>query len=223
MFGVVVMGLTGSIGSGKSTVAELFAEKGAVVIDADDLARLVVAPGGPAHAAVVERFGPSVVASDGGIDRSALAAVVFHDAGSLADLNAIVHPAVGKAMRRRLAEEDVPGRVVVAVVPLLVEVDWRGADLVVVVDCPEDLAIERLAKGRGMDEADARRRLAAQAGRAERLARADRVIVNDAAWDDLRNQVDATWGWIQTVAPRSGRVSEGSAPPKPDQYDRGWT
>ncbi len=199
MSGVVVMGLTGSIGSGKSAVSELFAHKGAVVIDSDVLAREVVAPGAVAHADVVERFGPSVLTAAGNIDRPVLAAMVFDDADALADLNAIVHPAVADAMARRLSEENVPGRVVVAVVPLLVEVGWRGADVVVVVDCPEDLAIQRLVSGRGMTEDDARRRLAAQAGRAQRVARADRVIVNDGSWEDLRVQVDATWDWIQTV------------------------
>ncbi len=204
MFGVVVMGLTGSIGSGKSAVAELFAEKGAAVIDADDLARQAVEPGAPAYAAVVDRFGPGVLGPDGGIDRAALASLVFEDAGSLADLNAVVHPAVAEAMRRRLSEEGAPGRVVVAVVPLLVEVDWEGADVVVVVDCPEELAIERLVAGRGMTEADARRRLAAQAGRAERRARADRVIVNDGSWDNLRDQVNATWEWMSGLAGPGG-------------------
>ncbi|MDQ6796744.1 MAG: dephospho-CoA kinase [Actinomycetota bacterium] len=196
---MVVMGLTGSIGSGKSAVSELFAHKGAVVIDSDVLAREVVAPGAVAHADVVERFGPSVLTAAGNIDRPVLAAMVFDDADALADLNAIVHPAVADAMAHRLFEENVPGRVVVAVVPLLVEVGWRGADEVVVVDCPEDLAIQRLVSGRGMTEDDARRRLAAQAGRAQRVARADRVIVNDGSWEDLRVQVDATWDWIQTV------------------------
>ncbi len=210
MFGVVVMGLTGSIGSGKSAVAELFAEKGAIVIDADDLARQAVEPGAPAYAAVVDRFGAEVLGPDGGIDRAALASLVFEDAGSLADLNAVVHPTVADAMRRRLSEEDAPGRVVVAVVPLLVEVAWEGADVVIVVDCPEELAVERLVAGRGMAEADARRRLAAQAGRAERRARADRVIVNDGSWENLRDQVNATWEWMRTIPPP---FWAGSAPP----------
>jgi len=184
----------------------LFAERGAVVIDADDLARQVVAPGAPAYAPVVDRFGPAVVRSDGGIDRRALAAVVFGDAQSLADLNAIVHPAVAEAMARRLADEDAPDRVVVAVVPLFVEVDWQGADALVVVDCDEDLAVERLVKGRGMTDDEVRRRMAAQAPRAERRARADRIIVNDGSWDDLRRHVDETWLWIQTLPPRTGQI-----------------
>jgi len=206
MCGVVVMGLTGGIGSGKSAVAEFLAGRGAVIVDADDLARQVVAPGGPAHAAVVERFGPGVVDADGAIDRPALAAMVFDDPAALSDLNAIVHPAVAEAFARCLVEEDAPRRVVVAVIPLLVEVGWQGADAVVVVDSPEDLAVERLVTDRGMDLADVRRRMAAQATRAQRRARADRVIVNDGSWDHLRRQADATWEWIQTVPTRSGRV-----------------
>ena len=217
MCGVVVIGLTGGIGSGKSAVAKFFSELGAVVVDADDLAREVVVPGTPAHSAVVERFGPAVVGSDGGIDRPALAAVVFDDADARRDLNAIVHPAVEEALARRLSAEEGPGRVVVAVIPLLVEIDWQGADAVVVVDCPEDVAVERLVRERGMQEADARRRIAAQAGRADRVARADRVIVNDGTWADLRAQVEATWSWIQTLPDRSGRVSDRQDRQEPDQ------
>jgi len=207
---VVVIGLTGGIGSGKSAVATLFGERGATVIDSDELARQVVAPEAPAHAAVVDRFGPSVVQPDGAIDRRALAAIVFDDAAALADLNAIIHPAVADAMARRLSEEDVRDRVVVAVIPLLVEVSWQGADAVVVVDCPEGVAIDRVVKDRGMTPDEVRRRMAAQASRAERRARADRVIVNDGSWDDLRDQVDATWQWIQAI-PQSFR--SGSRPP----------
>ena len=214
---MVVIGLTGGIGSGKSAVAEFFSELGAVVVDADDLAREVVLPGAPAHAAVVERFGPAVVGADGAIDRPALAAVVFEDAAALDDLNAIVHPAVDEALAQRLADADRLGRVVVAVIPLLVEIDWQGADAVVVVDCPEDVAVRRLVADRGMAEDDARRRIAAQVGRADRLARADRVIVNDGTWDDLRTEVEATWSWIQTLPPRSGRVPDHQDSQEPDQ------
>ncbi|MEN3315406.1 MAG: dephospho-CoA kinase [Acidimicrobiaceae bacterium] len=209
MSGVVVIGLTGGIGSGKSAVATLFAERGAVVIDSDELARQVVAPGAPAHAAVVDRFGPSVAGPDGAIDRRALAAIVFDDGAALADLNAIVHPAVTAAMARRLSEEDAPGRVVVAVIPLLVEVSWQGADAVVVVDCPEDVAIERVVRDRGMTPDEVRRRMAAQVSRSERVARADRVIVNGGSWDDLRRQVDATWQWIRALPQRSGQGQGG--------------
>ncbi len=213
MGGVVVIGLTGGIGSGKSAVAELFADLGATVIDADDLAHQAVSPGAPAHDAVIVRFGPSVISPDGGIDRKALAAVVFDDPDALDDLNAIVHPAVEEALARRITAEDAPGKVVVAVIPLLVEVGWRVADAVVVVDSPEELAVERLVTTRGMTEADVRRRMAAQASRADRLAEADRVIVNDGSWDHLRRQVDTTWQWIRTLPPTPKPFRAGSGPP----------
>ncbi len=177
-----------------------------MVIDADDLAREVVEPGEAAYAAVVERFGPSVVAADRRLDRKALADVVFSDPRARADLEAIVHPAVLALRERRLAELEDTDRVVVAVVPLLVEVGWDDADAVVVVDCPEEVAVRRLVEGRGMDEADVRRRMAAQTTRAERLARADFVVRNDGTPVDLRREVDRAWAWIQTLVPshRSG-------------------
>jgi dephospho-CoA kinase len=198
---VVVIGLTGGIGTGKSAVAALLSKLGAVVVDADELAREVVEPGRPAHAAVVERFGAGVLGPDGRVDRQALADVVFTDAGARADLEAIVHPAVAAARDERLATLAGTDAVVVAVVPLLVEVGWEGADAVVVVDCPEEVAVRRLVEGRGMDEADARRRMAAQTGRADRLAAADRVIVNDGTWADLEARVRATWQWMKALPP----------------------
>jgi dephospho-CoA kinase len=192
---VVVIGLTGGIGSGKSTVAALLAERGAAVVDADDLAHEVMEPGEPAYAAVVERFGSAVVAGDGRVDRRALAGVVFADDAARADLEAIVHPAVSVAMSARIAEAGKTHQVVVAVVPLLVEAGWEIGDAVVVVDCPEDIAVSRLVDERGMDPADARRRVAAQATREQRLARADHVIRNDGSLADLRRQVDALPFW----------------------------
>jgi dephospho-CoA kinase len=187
----VVVGLTGGIGSGKSTVARMLRERGAVVIDADAVARDVVEPGGPAYPAVVARFGPGVVRADGSIDRAALADVVFSDPAARADLNAAVHPAVGAEIARQVAAAP-PGSVVVVEVPLLVEAGWR-ADVVVVVDCPEDVAVRRLVAERKMDEADARRRAAAQASRAERLAAADHVVPNEGSLADLEAAVDRLW------------------------------
>jgi dephospho-CoA kinase len=194
----MVIGLTGGIGSGKSSVAQLFAERGAVVVDADVLAHAATAPGGAAHAAVIERFGPGIVAPDGSIDRGALADLVFADPAARTDLEALVHPAVLEAIDRRLTAEAATDSVVVVVVPLLVEVGWDGADAVVVVDCPEEVAVRRLVEERGMDEADVRRRLAAQADRATRLARADHVLTNDGTLDDLRRQVDALWSTLRS-------------------------
>lgn len=202
---MLVVGLTGGIGSGKSSVARLLAERGAVVVNADFLAREVVEPAEPAHAAIVERFGPGVVAADGQIDRAALAQVVFGDAQALADLNAIVHPAVEKAIADVLRAEFPTDHVVVLEVPLWVEKGYGTAAGVIVVDCPEEVAVRRLVEQRGMDEADVRRRVAAQASRDERLARADFVINNEGTLYDLRRQTDEAWAWIEGL--RSGHRS----------------
>jgi dephospho-CoA kinase len=172
----------------------MLAERGAVVVDADRLAREAVAVGTDGYRAVVGRFGPGVVAGDGGLDRKALAGVVFDDPRALADLNAIVHPPVRAAIAERVAGLAGTDAVVVLEIPLLVESGRSyGASRVIVVDCPEEVAVRRLVRGRGMDEADARRRIAAQVSRAERLAAADVVIDNSGSVVDLRRQVDAAW------------------------------
>jgi dephospho-CoA kinase len=189
---VLRVGLTGGIGSGKSEVARMLAAHGALVIDADRLAREVVEPGTPGFARVVEAFGPDVVAPDGRLDRKALAALVFSDAGELARLNAIVHPLVGDLTVELVAEAPADS-VVVHDVPLLVENGLEGAyDLVVVVDAPEDVRLARLV-ARGLTEQDALARMAAQASTEERLAAADYLVENDAGLADLRAQVDHLW------------------------------
>ena len=200
---MVVVGLTGGIGSGKSTVARMLAERGAVVVDADVVAREAVAPDGPAHAAVLERFGPSVVSADGTIDRAALAGLVFGDEAAREDLNRIVHPAVGEAMLERVAAAGSadPDAVVVLDVPLLAEVgrDRYPVAAVIVVDAPVELAVARLVSDRGFTQADARARAAAQASREERRAIADLVIDNSSDLDHLRSEVDRAWAWIQAL------------------------
>jgi dephospho-CoA kinase len=199
---VIVVGLTGGIGSGKSTVSALLAERGAVVVDADAITRQLQAPGQPVLAAIVERFGPEIVFSDGSLDRAALAAIVFGDSAALKELTSIVHPAVGTEITRRLEDERSGDRVVVLDVPLLVESGrYRVAGLVVV-DIDPDVAVERLVCFRGMSEADARARMANQVSRADRLAKADWVIDNSGDLAALEDQVDAAWTWIQTL-PRS--------------------
>ena len=191
--GLLLVGLTGGIGAGKSTVARLLEGHGAVVIDSDAIARDVTRPGTPTHAAILGRFGAAVERPEGGIDRARLAEIVFSDAQARADLNAIVHPAVAAAIEARLAHE-ANSDVVVLEVPLLVEAGWaERTDVVVVVDAPEDLAARRLVNQRGMDEADVRRRMAAQATREERLAEADVVIPNDGSLEDLARRVDEAW------------------------------
>jgi dephospho-CoA kinase len=195
---VLVIGLTGGIGSGKSTVSALLAAKGAVVVDADAIVREVQQPGTPVFAAMVERFGPGIVAADGSLDRAAVADLVFGDANALADLNAIVHPAVGAEIARRMEALAATDEVVVLDVPLLVESKnaYPVAGLLVV-DVDPEVAVRRLVEHRGMREADVRARMARQAGRDERLARADRVVDNSGTLDDLAAQVDAAWIWIE--------------------------
>lgn len=202
---VLVIGLTGGIGSGKSTVSALLAAKGAVVVDADAIVRDVQQPGTPVFDAMVERFGPGIVAGDGTLDRAAVAEVVFNDAQALADLNAIVHPAVGAEIVRRMEQLADTDEVVVLDVPLLVESKnaYPVAGLLVVDVAPE-LAIRRLVEHRGMSEGDVRARMARQASRDERLARADHVIDNSGTLDDLRAQVDVAWDWIETLKAPSG-------------------
>jgi len=195
---MLVVGLTGGIGSGKTTVARLLAAKGAVVVDADHLAREAVAPGTPGLAGVVSRFGPGVLARDGALDRPALAQVVFGDPDALADLNAIVHPAVRAAIDERLVELGVSGpAVVVLEIPLLIESGRSyGASAVVVVDCPPEEALRRLIEGRGMEEADARRRMTAQVSRADRLGAAYIVIDNSGPLAAVSIEVDRAWAVI---------------------------
>jgi dephospho-CoA kinase len=188
---LVRVGLSGGVGSGKSTVAAMLAERGAVVIDADAIAREVVEPGTPGYAAVVAEFGDAVVA-DGRLDRAALAKIVFNDDDARARLNAIVHPLVG-ARTAALMAATPPDAVVVYDVPLLVESGLaEGFDKVVIVLAPQEVRLERLA-ARGMPEDDARARMAKQANDDERRAVADEIVVNDGTREHLQAQVDAVW------------------------------
>jgi dephospho-CoA kinase len=198
---VLVIGLTGGIGSGKSTVSALLAAKGAVVVDADAIVRDVQQPGTPVFDAMVERFGPAIVADDGTLDRAAVADLVFADADALADLNAIVHPEVGAEIMRRMQDLGETDEVVILDVPLVVESSnaYPVAGLLVV-DVDPEVALRRLVEHRGMRAEDVRARMARQASRSERLARADHVIDNSGTLDDLRAQVDAAWRWIETRA-----------------------
>jgi dephospho-CoA kinase len=196
------VGLTGGVGSGKSTVARLLAGHGAVVIDADAIAREVVEPGTAGLAAVVEEFGAEVLTADGALDRPKLAAVVFADEAKRARLNAIVHPLVGRRTAELMAAAP-PDAVVVYDVPLLVESDLAGGfDLVVVVEASVETRLARLA-GRGMAEADARERMAAQATDDQRRAVADVVVDNNGGLEELRHNVDHLWELI-TAAPAEG-------------------
>ncbi len=197
---MLVIGLTGGIGSGKSTVSALLAARGAVIVDADAITREVQEPGTPTFAAMVDRFGAGIVAADGTLDRAAVADLVFNDPEALAALNKIVHPAVGAEIARRMQELADTDAVVVLDVPLLVESPraYPVAGLLVV-DVDPEVAVVRLVEQRGMREADARARMARQASREDRLARADRVIDNAGTPDDLARQVDDVWAWIVTL------------------------
>lgn len=199
---MLLIGLTGGIGSGKSTVSALLAEKGAVIIDADAITRELQQPGQPVFDAMVERFGKDILADDGTLDRARVAAIVFADEDAKKDLEHIVHPAVGAEMLKRMAAEAETDHVVVYDVPLLVEAARRAMEFkgVIVVDIDPETAIRRVVEQRGMAEADVRARIANQASREERLAVADKVIDNSGTRDDLRRQVDGAWAWIQTLS-----------------------
>ncbi len=198
---VVLVGLTGGIGAGKSTVSAALAERGAVVVDADLITRELQAPGTPVFTAMVERFGEGIVAADGRLDRQAVADIVFHDSQALADLNALVHPAVGAEIARRLGDEADHDRVVVLDVPLLVESGRDDLAALVVVDADPEVAVARLVSQRGFTETDARARIARQASRQDRLDKADFVIHNDGDRDELAAQVDACWAWMEGRRP----------------------
>jgi dephospho-CoA kinase len=199
---VVVVGLTGGIGAGKSTVAALLVERGAVLVDADQVAREVVEPGGPAFQPLVDRFGPGILDEDGRIDRPSLAALAFGDPASLADLNAITHPVIGAEMLARRDRYAAPGAVVVMDIPLLraEHRDLLSLAAVVVVDTPPEVALRRLVEQRSMGEEDARARMAAQPDRATRCQGADVVVDNSGDETHLRAEVDRVWSWLAELA-----------------------
>ncbi|MGI5453947.1 dephospho-CoA kinase [Streptomyces sp. CA-249302] len=202
------VGLTGGIGAGKSEVSRLLVGCGAVLIDADRIAREVVEPGTPGLAAVVEAFGEDVLADDGTLDRPRLGSVVFADPAKLAVLNSIVHPLVGARSREleRAAAEDA---VVVHDVPLLAENTLAPLyDLVIVVDAAPETQLDRLVRLRGMTEADARARMAAQATREQRRAIADVVIDNDVPLEELERRVKEVWADLVRRAQGSGDLSQ---------------
>lgn len=196
-----IIGLTGGIAAGKSTVSRRWAEHGGIVVDADRLARDAVAPGSPGLAQVAERFGPTVIAADGSLDRPALGAIVFSDPAARKDLEAITHPEVWRLAQRAFdaAETADPDAVVVYDVPLLAEA--RGSrplrfDAVVVVDAPAAQRIERLVAHRNMPRDEAERRVAAQANDADRLALADHVVDATGSLDQTVRSADEVWSRI---------------------------
>jgi len=196
---VLEIGLTGSIGSGKSTVAALLVERGAVLLDADAIVREIQQPGTPVFTAMVEHWGDDIVADDGTLDRQAVADRVFGDADELAVLNAIVHPAVADEMTRRRKALASTDATVILDIPLLVESGHEGLAGIIVVDVDPELAVERLVTHRGFTETDARGRIARQASRTDRLARADVVVDNSGSLNDLVAQVDLVQAWLEKL------------------------
>jgi dephospho-CoA kinase len=200
---MLAVGLTGGIGSGKSAVADLLVERGAVLIDADQVARDVVAPGGPAYQPLIDKFGTGIVAADGTIDRPALAAVAFASEESRLELNAITHPAIGIAMIEARDAFEETDHIVVLAIPLLTKLHRETVklDRVVVVDCPTDIALERLLSQRHMDRTDAEARIRAQISREERLEEADFVVDNSGDRTALEAEVARLWEWLTADRP----------------------
>ena len=200
------IGLTGGIGSGKSTVAQQFVERGAVLIDADRIVRELQQPGQIVYAQMVAQFGDGIVGPGGALDRPAIAAIVFADADKLSALNGIVHPAVtGEMTARRQALSNTDTTVILDI-PLLVESKYSNLGAVVVVDVEPELAVARLIEHRGFSESDARARIANQSTRAERFAVADFIIDNNATLAALDDEIGRCWSWI-TALPALNRTT----------------
>ena len=199
---MILVGLTGGIGSGKSTVSQLLADRGAIIIDGDAIARALQRSGTAVFTAMVERFG-DVVAADGELDRAKIASIVFADAVALADLNKIVHPAIGVEMMRRIGELRDTDAIAILDFPLLAESPRKGLSGVIVVDVDPEIAIDRVVRDRGMKASDVRARIDKQASRKDRLAIADRVLDNSGTKEDLIRQVDEAWEWILAL-PKAG-------------------
>lgn len=196
---MILVGLTGGIGSGKSTVSAALAERGAVIVDADAVVRDVQMPGSPVLATMAERFGADILDQDGALDRAKVAGIVFADPEALKDLNAIVHPAVGAEISRRVNEQVPTDHVVVLDIPLLTENPRDGLQGKIVVDVPVEVQVDRLVRFRGFDEADARARIARQSTREQRLDGASFVVDNSGDLDDLAPQIDALWTWLLSL------------------------
>jgi dephospho-CoA kinase len=201
---MLLVGLTGGIGTGKSTVARMLEKRGAVVFDADVLARQAVAPGTPGFDQVVERFGPNVLAPGGGLDREALASIVFSDPAARRDLEGIVHPEVRRMFAEGCEEYRESDRVVVFSAPLLVETGMHTAfDLLIVVSAPVATQIERLMRGRGMAERNVQARIAAQLPLEAKAEVADILVDNEGTLEDLERRVELVWRDLDARA-RSG-------------------
>ena len=206
---MLLVGLTGGIGAGKSTVAAMLRERGARVIDADDLARRVVRSGTPAFDRIVQAFGEGIVGADGELDRAALASIVFSDPDRRRELERITHPEVARSLQEALEPLRSTSDVVVYASPLMVESGVTDAcDIVVVVAAPVDEQLRRVGAQRGMTESDARARMAAQASDDERAAAADVILDNGGTLEELETQVDRLWRDLERTARERADVSD---------------
>jgi dephospho-CoA kinase len=195
---MLLLGLTGGIGSGKSTVSAEFARRGAIVIDADLVVRELQSPGGAVLAAMVEHFGDTILAADGTLNRQAVADIVFNDPEQLKALNAIVHPKVGEEIDGRIEAQRESDNVVILDVPLLVESKAYETEGIIVVDTDPEIAVQRLVEFRGFNADDARARMKLQATREERRAVAAYIVPNDGTQEDLMTHIEECWIWIQS-------------------------
>tara|TARA_X000001036_G_scaffold80762_1_gene72561 strand:+ start:38428 stop:39075 length:648 start_codon:yes stop_codon:yes gene_type:complete len=215
---VIVIGLTGGIGSGKSTVSDRFVERGAILIDADQIVRELQQPGASVHSEMVKRFGDGILNSDETLNRQAVAEIVFSDKEYLRELNEIVHPPVNREIRHRIREEADTDNLLVLDIPLLVEGILAGGPPryivsgILVVDTPPEIAVQRLVEYRGFVEEDARARIKAQVSREKRLELADFVIDNSVAMSDLDPQVASAIRWAETLP---------DTEPTPEPFDEG--
>ena len=207
-----LIGLTGAIGSGKSSVSALFARKGAIIIDGDGIAKQLQQKGSATLQKMVDEFG-DILLETGELDRAKVAQLVFGDADLFKRLNAIMHPAISAEILRQIETNTATDNVVVLDMPLLVENPREGMSGLVVVDVDPEVAISRLVQFRNMNEDDARRRMASQASREDRLKVADRVIDNSGSPDALDAQVDEVWDWFATLPnaqPGAGSLAQKS-------------
>lgn len=196
---MILIGLTGGIGSGKSEVSALLTRRGAIVIDADLIVRELQQPGQPAFIKIVEMFGSSVIATDGSLNRATIAAEVFKDKQALQKLNDLVHPLVREEMNLRVERHRNSDKVVVLDIPLLVENPRKGLDGVLVIDLDSEIAVSRLVEQRKMTVDDARARVNAQSTREQRLAIANHVIDNSGDRVALERQIEIAWSWITSL------------------------
>ena len=206
---MILVGLTGGIGSGKSTVSHLLSSLGAVIVDADAITRELQAAGQPLLEVIADRFGKDVIAADGSLVRQKLADIVFGDPLALADLNKIVHPAVGREMARRIDAQRETDNIVVLDIPLLAENPRSGLSGVIVVEIDPELAVQRLVEHRGMSETDARARIERQTSMEKRREIADFILDNGGDRSALESQVFEMWTWMQGLehaGPDAGNV-----------------